>query len=367
VVCLAGAIIPGMSLTKLDVHRLRNIEFAELHPGPHVNLVLGENGSGKTSLLEAVHLLSRARSFRTSLTAQVIRSGLADTVVSGSVGGVRSGRHQLGVRIGRRQRELRLDGRVLTSSGLLLKSLPVQIIHPPQMSLLDGSPRNRRQYLDWGAFHVEPDYLHDWRAFARALNQRNALLKAGVCAELECWNQELARYGTIVAEARERYLAALLPCLAETVGHFLPGRRLEVVHSWGWKPDRPLLRVLRDDVPEDVRQGFTRAGPHRADLTLTVDGASAKSYLSRGQAKLLVYAMLLAQARMAEQEDRGVCILIDDLASELDRSNRSRLLAWLGECRTQCFITAVHGEDLRGTPSANTCVFHVEHGTISAG
>lgn len=356
-----------MSLITLDVHRLRNIEFAELKPGPDLNLVFGENGSGKTTLLEAVHLLSRARSFRTPLPAQVIRSGLSDAIVSGAVGGGHPEGHRLGVRIARRQRELRLDGRVLTSSGPLLQALPVQIIHPPQMSLLEGSPRHRRQYLDWGVFHVEPDYLRDWRSFARALNQRNSLLKHGICEELESWNQELARYGTIVAEARERYLTQLLPCLSETIGHFLPGRRVDAVHVPGWKSQHSLLHVLRGDVSEDIRQGFTRSGPHRGDLSISIDGASAKSYLSRGQAKLIVYAMLLAQARLAGSENRGVCILIDDLASELDRRNRARLLAWLAECRTQCFVTAVHGEDLPGTPVESACVFHVEHGRVSAG
>jgi DNA replication and repair protein RecF len=357
-----------MSLTKLEVHRLRNIEFCEIHPGPHLNVLLGENGSGKTSLLEALHLLSRARSFRTNQPSQMIRSGSGDAIVSGSIGEGYPGRgHQIGIRVSRQHRELRMDGRALTSSAPLLSAHPLQLVHPPQIALLDGSPRNRRQYLDWGVFHVEPDYLQDWRAFAKALNQRNALLKRGVCDELQCWNQELARYGTIVAEARERYLDRLLPCLQDTVEHFLPGRRVAVDHLQGWKSQRPLLRVLQDDVAEDIRQGFTRSGPHRGDLSLTVDGASAKSYLSRGQSKLLVYAMLLAQARLVEGGGRDVCILIDDLASELDRQNRSRLLAWLGDCRAQCFITAVHGEDLPGTPLASTRVFHVEQGTLSAG
>lgn len=355
-----------MSLTRLQIHRLRNIASAELVPGPHINFVLGENGSGKSSMLEAIHLIGRARSFRTIQSAQMIQFKASDALVTGAVRGDLPFDRRIGVRVSRQGRDLHLDERVVSSSAELVRAFPVQIIHPVQASLLDGSPRFRRQYLDWGVFHVEHDYLDNWRRFAKALNQRNAILKRGNSKDLPPWDQAVARYGTMVAEARQRYVEQLLPCLEEVVAVFFGGSPIRLSHAWGWKAGQPLLQSLHEDAQDDIRQGFTRSGPHRADLLAMIDGVAARTYLSRGQIKLFVYALMLAQASLVERGGNPVCVLIDDLASELDQRNRQRLLDLLAQRRAQCFITAVHAADLPCPPS-ESIVFHVEHGRIAAG
>lgn len=356
-----------MSLTTLEITRLRNIEHAALAPGPHLNVLLGENGSGKTSVLESIYLLGRARSFRTTQPAQLVQFRKSDALITGVIECVNGLRTRIGVRLARRQREIHVDGRVLQSSAELLREFPVQIIQPASVMLLDGSPRNRRQFLDWGTFHVEPSFLDDWRRFAKALNQRNALLRHGYTPQIEPWNHEVARYGTIVAEARSRYLGLLQPFLKDTIRTFFGDCAIDVTYLPGWKAGLPLLEVIRDDTREDVRQGYTRSGPHRGDFAITIDGTPARTYLSRGQTKLLVYALLLAQANLMEGNGGSVCVLIDDAASELDPRNRRRLLELLLRRRTQCFITALHADDLQCPPTGDTTMFHVEHGRIFEG
>lgn len=355
-----------MALTKLEIVGLRNIEHAVLGPGPHLNFLVGENGSGKTSGLEAVHLLGRGRSWRTAQSSQLIAFNKADALVTGLVAG-EAGLRQIGVRLSRAQRELHLDGRVIPSSAELLGAFPVQVIQPSSVSLLEGSPRYRRQFLDWGTFHVEHRYLDDWRRFSKALTQRNAVLKLGLSAAIEPWNREVARYGTIVAEARARYLDRLLPCLEDTASALFGGCSIDVAYFSGWKAGRPLLNTLQDDAGEDARQRYTRAGPHRGDFAVTLNGLPARVYLSRGQTKLLVYALMLAQASLLNALGCSVCVLIDDLASELDRRHRRRLLELLQQRRLQCFITAVNADDLQCPKADDTTMFHVEHGRFSEG
>ncbi len=355
-----------MALTKLEIFRLRNIEHASVCAGPHLNFLVGENGSGKTSGLEAIHLLGRARSWRTAQLSQLIQFKQPDALVSGLVHSA-EGPRRIGVRLSRQQREMHLDGRVIQSSAELLTAFPVHVIQPSSVALLEGSPRYRRQFLDWGTFHVEHAYLDDWRRFVKALTQRNAVLKRGLSTEIDPWNHEVARYGTIVAEARGRYLDQLAPYLRDTVSAFFGECSIHVTYLPGWKAGRALLAALREDVAEDARQGYTRSGPHRGDFAVTLNGIPARAYLSRGQTKLLVYALLLAQTSLLEARGRSVCVLIDELASELDRRNRGRLLELLLLRQVQCFITAVNADDLQCPKAEDTMMFHVEHGRISEG
>jgi len=356
-----------MSLTKLEINRLRNIEQTVLTPAPRLNLLIGENGSGKTTVLEAIHLLGRARSFRTAQPGQLIRFKASDALIAGAIVDRDGLGRRIGIRLARRLRDIHLDGRTLQSSAELLRTFPVQVIHPPSVTLLEGSPKSRRQFLDWGTFHVEPSYLDDWRRFAKALNQRNALLRQGRPAHIEPWNHELARYGTIVAEARSRYLELLSPFLKETIGTFFGDCAIHVAYLPGWKAAMPLHEAIQGDTAEDIRQGYTRSGPHRGDFAITINDTPARTYLSRGQTKLLVYALLLAQANLMEGKGGSVCVLIDDLASELDPRNRRRLLELLIRRRTQCFVTAVHAADLQCTSNEDAAMFHVEHGRIFEG
>jgi DNA replication and repair protein RecF len=354
-----------MSLVKLDATNIRNIESATLNPSPHLNVIVGPNGSGKTSLLEAIYILGRARSFRSTQASQVIRFEQEDLLVTGRVG---QGRGlppvPIGIQLGRRKREIMLAGAKLLTSAELIRTFPVLLIQPSSSNLLDGPPKIRRQFLDWGAFYLDSGFLEQWRGYARALNQRNALLRSGDCRNIETWNHELARYGTMLASARAAYAERLLPYFLAATQHFLGVAALELRLSLGWEAEKNLDEILREEIALDLRDGYTHAGPHKGDFSIYANKRSAKNYFSRGQSKLLVFALLLAQAHMLEESLEAKCtVLIDDLASELDRDNRARLLAFLQSRKSQFFITATDPLSL-DAGDLDTALFHVEQGRV---
>ena len=355
-----------MTLAKLDVSNVRNIVTVQLEPSPRLNFILGPNGSGKTSLLEAIHILGRARSFRSTQAGQVIRFQQEDLTVTGRIGdGPVLPPVPIGVRLGRRKREIALAGQKLHTSAELIRTFPVLLIQPASSGLLEGSPKNRRQFMDWGAFHLDPGFLEQWRGYSRALEQRNALLRTGAIRGIEIWNHELSRYGTIVALARAAYVERLLPYFLAATGHFLGELTPELRISPGWELENDLNKVLQAAISHDLRDGYTHAGPHKGDFSIQVAGRSAKNYLSRGQTKLLVFALLLAQAHLLEETlNAKGCVLIDDLASELDKDNRGRLLDFLRLRKTQFFITATDPQLFDAGGLENAAVFQMEHGQV---
>lgn len=354
-----------MTLAKLDVTNLRNIESASLEPSPRINFILGANGSGKTALLEAIHILGRARSFRSNQAGQVIRFQQEHLQV---VGQLRQAEAlpglPVGVRLSRRGREIHLGGEKSRSSAELIRAFPVLPILPASGGLLEGAPKQRRQFLDWGAFYFDAVFLEHWRAYVRALNQRNALLRAGSQRNIEIWNHELSRYGTMIALAREAYVEKLRPYCHAAVRHFLGEVALELNLSTGWNPQQTLEEALRQELALDLRDGHTHSGPHKGDFSIIADGRAAKHYFSRGQSKLLVFALLLAQAHLLE-ECLGVqgCVLIDDLASELDSHNRGKLLQFIHLRQGQFFITSTEPPTMAGIEDA--AVFQLEHGQVT--
>lgn len=353
-----------MSLAKLDISDLRNIESATLAPSPRMNFVIGPNGSGKTSLLEAIYILGRARSFRSIQAGQIIRFRREHLTASGRVR-LEDGQHvPLGVRLGRREREIAVAGQRVQSSAELIRAFPVTVVHPASVALLDGAPKARRQFLDWSAFHLAPGFLDAWRAYARALAQRNALLRGGARRDIEIWNRELARYGTIVASARAACLDSLRPYFHAAAEHFLGEGSLELRYSAGWNRDQALEEVLQEDFARDVREGFTHAGPHKGDFSVLAAERAVKHYASRGQMKLLSLALLLAQAHSLEETVGGAgCVLIDDPASELDADNRAKLLRYLAPRQGQFFMTSTD----RGMAEHGAgAVFRMESGRLAA-
>jgi DNA replication and repair protein RecF len=357
-----------MTLAKLDASNVRNIENASIAPSPRLNFILGSNGSGKTALLEGIHILGRARSFRSTQAGQVIRFQQQDLTVTGKVSAAAGlSPIQMGVRLGRRKREMLLAGARLQSSAELIRAFPVLLIQPSSVALLEGAPKARRQFLDWGAFYLDAGFLDNWRGYARALSQRNALLRSGTSRGIEIWNHELARYGIIVDCVRTAYLESLRPYFHAAAAHFLGSVPFDLHALAGWDREKPLDEILRAEISQDLRDGYTHSGPHKGDFQVQANGRPAKNYLSRGQMKLLVFALLLAQSHLLEESLGGAegCVLIDDLASELDGVNRGRLLGFLQQRQAQFFITTTDPGILESVDSEDTAVFQLEDGWVA--
>jgi len=354
-----------MSLDRLSIEDFRCIERAELALHPRCNLVSGANASGKTSLLEAMFMLGRGRSFRTARAEMLVRAGVAAFVLKGQIGS--GGRGQpLGMRFSRDGMEARYAGRPVQGLAELAQILPVQAIDPEVHRLIEGGPQERRRYLDWGVFHVEPRFVELWRRYQRALRQRNAALKAGQsAAAVRAWDPELEESGQVVASYRARYLEALAPSV-QAVGQRLLGGRLELSLHQGWAADRGFAEALDASWTRDRERTLTHCGPHRADLGIRLEGHAARDRVSRGQQKLAAAALLLGQLRSdAEQGSAVAALLVDDPAAELDPTNLERLLREVVGLPAQLFVTALDPGNaaLELLPAGHR--FHVEHGSVT--
>ncbi|WP_147653289.1 DNA replication/repair protein RecF [Vulcaniibacterium gelatinicum] len=368
-----------MHVTRLDLHHLRRFEAASLAPHPGLNLITGDNGTGKTSLLEALHLLAYGRSFRGRVRDGLIRAGspALELYVEWQDGAAQTApslpprTHRAGLRHAGGSWTARLDGRDVGHLGELCAALAVVTFEPGSHALVNGGSEPRRRLLDWGLFHVEPDFLGLWRRCARALKQRNQLLKGRAePAELEAWEHELATTGEALTRARERYLEQLAPHLAQMAALLLPaGGEARLEFQPGWRREElPLADALLLARERDLALGHTSVGPHRADWQIRYTGLPGREGLSRGQAKLTALSLLLAQAEChAGLRGDWPVILLDDLASELDRRHQAGVLAWLIASGAQVIVTGTEpppGWAALGTPTAR---FHVEQGRVVAG
>jgi DNA replication and repair protein RecF len=234
--------------------------------------------------------------------------------------------------------------------------------------LVTGGGEPCRRLVDWGLFHVEPDFLSLWRRYARALKQRNALLKARVRDhQLDAWDHELAEAGEPLTRRRMAYLETLEPLLQTIAAELAPSLgSARLTFQPGWSREHvslaDALLVARD---RDLANGFTSVGPHRANWRIDYTRLPGRETLSRGQAKLTALAILLAQA----ERHAAVCgewpvVALDDLASELDRQHQGRVLARLCDCGAQVFITGTEAPAALAGLVAEAGVFHVEQGAL---
>jgi len=354
-----------MSLDSIGIEDFRCIERAELPLHGRCNLISGANASGKTSLLEAIFVLGRGRSFRTAKAETLIRNGTAAFQLTARVRADGPSR-PLGFRFGKDGIEARYSGRPVSGLAELATILPAQAIDPEVHRLIEGGPQERRRFLDWGVFHVEPNFVEHWRRYQRALRQRNAALRSGAGPALvRAWDPELIEAGELVAASRARYVDSLRPHVAATSGKLL-GRFLEISVMQGWAAERSLQESLEASWARDRDRGLTHAGPHRADLGVRFDGSPARDRISRGQQKLAASALLLGQLRCdAELGSSVAALLVDDPAAELDSSNLGKLIDEVISLPAQLFVTALDPENsaLAGLPDGHR--FHVEHGKVT--
>ena len=355
-----------MRITRLDIGAVRSISEARLEPAAGVNLLVGENGAGKTSVLEAIHLLGYGRSFRGRVRDGLIATGAPALQVYAEwlEGGDRP--HKVGMRHAGGDWEGRLDGESVAQLGDLCAAVAVTTFEPTSHALVSGGGEPRRRFLDWGLFHVEPDYLRKWRRYARALKQRNALLKArNAGPQLDSWDHELAEAAEPLQRQREDYVAALLPHLQAVTEQLLPSFGIAALTlQAGWKQETlSLADALLLGRERDLALGHTGVGPHRADWRVDFVARPDREPYSRGQAKLVALACLLAQARhLHAARGEWPVVLLDDFASELDARHRRRVLDELLAGGAQVFMTGVEAPlELDGLPIR---MFHVEHGRV---
>ena len=333
-----------MSLSRLQVTDFRCLQSAQIELDRRFTLISGANASGKTSLLEAIYVLGRGRSFRTRRLEHLIRSGMERFVVFGEVDTAHR-RVPVGVEGSRAGVRARIDGDTPPSLAELALQLPVQIIDPEVHRLIEEGPARRRRFLDWGTFHVEQSFVGHWRRYQQALRQRNAALKKRQPRSVvSVWDTDLVRSGELLSDARTRYVAAL-SSPAKLIGENLLGMELALSYRVGWSKDLTLSEALCQSWNHDVESGATQIGPHRAELAIRLDGAAVKDRVSRGQQKLLAAALLIAQLKLFP-DDSAVqpSLLLDDPAAELDDDRLAGLIHEVASHAVQLIVTTLHGE-----------------------
>ena len=353
-----------MSLRRVQVTDFRCLQSAALDLDPRFTLISGPNASGKTSLLEALYVLGRGRSFRTRRLEHLIRHGAQQFIVFGEVD-TPDRRIPLGVEGSASGVRARIGGARAPSLAELALALPVQIIDPEVHHLIEEGPSRRRRFLDWGVFHVEQTFVVHWQRYRQALKQRNAALKSGQEAGVvSAWDGDLVQYGELLTQARSRYVGLLAEHVA-VIGRNLLGMELALSYRSGWARDQSFAEALQQSTAQDRLNGYTQVGPHRAELSIRLNGMGVKDRISRGQQKLLAASLLIAQLKLFP-EDAPVqpSLLLDDPAAELDDDRLAGLIREVSGHSVQLIVTTLHGEfSAFGTPGRR---FSVQEGRVES-
>ena len=355
-----------MPLTLLEIENLRPFEKITLAPDTHLNLLVGCNASGKTSVLEALHILGTGRSFRTSQLDQLVRHTTPSLLVSGLYHESRIPEIRLAVQRKQEKTQIHAGSDKQATASTLARILPLQIISPDNHFQFMSNARYRRGVLDWGVFHVEPDFHHQWARFQRALQQRNAGLKQRLTpAACFAWDPELLAAAEKLHQYRIQFLAAWNPRFKHYCQELLGSDQAEIEFKQGWDPQLSLAQGLHKDRPRDLQKLTTHSGPQRADIGVLFFQQAARISASHGQQKLLVMALRLSQLELfTEITGRPCVVLVDDLAAELDPLHRRLVMRVFARMSLQIFVTANEAGiiNTQGWPSHK--VFHVEHGKV---
>ena len=352
-----------MSLQQLAIQNLRNIKKAEIEPVSGLNLIFGHNAAGKTSILEAVHVLGTARSFRTLHVDQIIHHESDYLIVSG-VQKTNTGVDRIGIQRSKTDVRLRLNGSDISRASIIAQKLPLQIINPEAHRLLEQGPKIRRKMLDWGVFHVEHQFAELWRIYNRVLKQRNSALRQGKQKIAISLNPQLIEISNTIHEKRLAYVNRLDTHIRQYCQDLI--RQVpEIDYFRGWSRDKALGDLLEASIHTDMDRGYTGYGPHRAEIRFKFDGKLAQTILSRGQQKMLVSSVIMAQVALYQNDTGRLCtLLVDDLPAELDTDHRQQLLELLWKTGAQLFVTVTEPDLIDLSPWNSSKMFHVEHGIV---
>lgn len=350
-----------MAIRQLSLTDFRNLRSTTLDFDPRVNLVSGPNGSGKTSLLEAIHVLCQAHSFRTQHLKQCVQHGKTSLLLFG-----RFADFKAGLARSDRKLEIHVNGESIKRRSELVRRVPVQVVNADSFQLIEGSPQRRRAFIDWCLFHVEHGYTQIWSDLRHALRQRNRLLKSRQDLKLlDYWDEHLVAPSLQLHDMRRERCEVLQEMLREEFSGLLEGIPVELEYRRGWSADLDLAQALTQQRGRDITSGFTNPGVHRDDLLITSKGHKASEVLSRGQCKRLCLALLLASLKLVgKATGKRIILLVDDLHSELDEDARARIYRQLDELDLQLFVSNIDGSFPEGLKAKEFKMFHVEHGTI---
>ncbi|MGC3999745.1 MAG: DNA replication/repair protein RecF [Anaeromyxobacter sp.] len=366
-----------MKLLSLHVQDFRNLERVELAPSPRATILVGENGQGKTNLLEAVYVLSTLKALRASRLQELIRFGTHAAAVAGDFDGP-GGVRRVAVKVEPGGRTALLDGKPQETLDDYFEGLAAVCFSPDDLLLVKGGPDGRRKFLDRAAFNRWPAVLGEAREYVRALRMRNAALRTGEPEVEHSFRGPLQAAGARLLVRRRELIRELAPrvqaAFAEISGPEAPQARLEYRAAASLKLDGTeadlaarLGEALEHRLLRDRDRGFTSVGPHADDFTLALDGKGARAYGSQGQQRALVLALKIAEIEnLRAALSRPPLLLLDDVSSELDPAKNRYLLDYLSQLPGQAFLTSTDRRLLEPAAGPDTAFYKVERGAVSS-
>ncbi len=354
-----------MHISHLAVENFRNLTEVAVSLDVRKNIVIGGNASGKTSFLEAIYYLLTLRSFRTTRPSCLKQHGKHGFRIIAKIEEEDGKSHYLGIEKSRTGTKIRYDNRALTTASNLARILPAIVIAPDNHGIIGGGPARRRRILDWGLFHVEQTYLDKLHTYYRLLRHRNSLLKVKASkTDVEVWDDALVEAAAWITEKRLDYSLALEQVLVQLLAQF-PDGAVALSYCTGWKEGESFKDELERHLKSDRSTGFTSVGPHRADLTLKINALPLEAAVSRGQAKLFIAALGIAQGILIKMK-KGLAplVLVDDFGSELDKEGRERLQHVIEAIGGQAVIGSIDMAHLPAALVHHAKLFHVKQGAI---
>jgi len=338
----------ALRFRRVSVRQFRNLAQVDFEPAARLNIISGDNGHGKTSLLEALYVVATSKSFRAEKGVDIVRHGQASAVVVANVeeaGLIREQRAALTTTT----RSFSIDGKRPQRLAAFATRTPVVVFHPGDLVLANGPAQARRTLLDRVALFLEPQSGDHRARYTKALRERQRALESrGVgAADLEAYEELAAAHGAALSRARaraaERLTEALVPAFRRMAA---PELEIEATfRPGGSEQEEEFRRALREARPADFRRGSASFGPHRDDLEVQIDGRSARRHASQGQQRVLALSLKLAELDCVRQA-RGAdpVLLLDDVSSELDPARFRAVFSFLREAPSQIFVTTPRPE-----------------------
>lgn len=355
-----------MYVESLQIENVRNLEKTEIKLNKKLNIFTGKNASGKTAILESIYILSRARSFRTPRIQNVIKHQNKSLLITAKVQHEQDGAINTGIEKKYGTVLIKRNGEKIKAVSDQAKKLPLVLITQDTHSLISGGPKQRRHWLDWAMFHVEPDYLDHWKSFMKALRQRNILLKKKEKNRefYRGWEEAMVEFANLLTKQRNDFLTGISKHFKEKKHQFC-SENIKISLYQGWGETQQYKEWLDKTWQKDIERGYTQLGIHQADVKFVLEERKIDNVFSRGQIKMVTVFLLFSQAKEIEKRT-GVkpVILIDDFKAELDEEASKRILTWLIEEGYQTFLSTTElREDEQETEHLQR--FYVEQGKIS--
>ncbi len=355
-----------MQINQLEVTNIRNLERLSIKPSDKINFFIGNNGSGKTSLLESISLITSSRSFRTARLSNIQHSGTDGFLIFARIetDGIE---YSVGYQKNGKDRKIKLNHQFINRSSELVKLFPIITFTPESLNLLTDNSKIRRAYIDRLLFHVKHEYQFHHKNHERALRQRNSQIRSERVDLISKWDEVLAHHGEWITAARVEIVNELTLIIQKVIKRLSVDKfdGIELKMSYGWDHNKNLQQALKDSCSHDIKAGYTTIGIQRADFSIRQNGRSIREIYSRGELKLLAFVLHLTQIIFLNRRlSSGSILLIDDLFSELDFEKVDKLFTTIRHFNFQTFITSTDEELIKRFKKNSDKLFHVKHGNV---